>query len=183
MHTKGKRIEIIGMFKRWKKVMKISRELDVPQQTESDAIKRFNERNMEEANQRGRIVKRRAFPKSVMVWAAITSDRKSHLSSLNRMSKSSLDIIVNKFWIAFSSRGLEDTLDDDTGAFNKTGPHLTKPKKFRTGSATIFRISSVSTSARSVRVNGLRTRLTSIRSIMQYGEFSKPRYMEKNQNN
>uniref|UniRef100_A0A914EPI5 Transposase n=1 Tax=Acrobeloides nanus TaxID=290746 RepID=A0A914EPI5_9BILA len=36
-------------------------------------------RNIEEANQRGRIVKRRAFSKSVMVWAAITSDGKSPL--------------------------------------------------------------------------------------------------------
>uniref|UniRef100_A0A914EKN8 Tc1-like transposase DDE domain-containing protein n=1 Tax=Acrobeloides nanus TaxID=290746 RepID=A0A914EKN8_9BILA len=36
-------------------------------------------RNIEEANQRGRIVKRRAFPKPVMVWAAITSDGKSPL--------------------------------------------------------------------------------------------------------
>ena len=43
MHTKEKRIEIIGMFKRGKKVMEILRELDVPQQTVSNAIKRFNE--------------------------------------------------------------------------------------------------------------------------------------------
>jgi len=43
MSDKEKRIEILGMFKRGKKVMEISRELGLPHSTVSKAIKRFNE--------------------------------------------------------------------------------------------------------------------------------------------
>ena len=43
MRDKEKRIEILGMFKRGKKVMEISRKLGLPHSTVSKAIKRFNE--------------------------------------------------------------------------------------------------------------------------------------------
>ena len=43
MSNNSKRIEIIGMYERGYKVMKISKELGVKHQTVSKAIKRFNE--------------------------------------------------------------------------------------------------------------------------------------------
>ena len=168
------RIEILGMFKRGKKFMEISRKLGLPHSTVSKAIKRFNELGTS-ADRKGRGRKKTARTPQMIrtIKRKVQRGEDNKRKTLNPAWKWSLDIIVNRFWIAFFYHGPEDTSDDDTGAFSKMEPQAAKPKKFRIGSVTIFRISSPWTSARSVRVNGLRTRPTSIRSTTQSGGSSK----------
>jgi len=132
------------MFKRGKKVMEISRELGLPHSTVSKAIKRFNELGTS-ADRKGRGRKQTArtqqMIRTIKRKVQRGEDNKRKMAREEGISES-LDIIVNRFWIAFFYHGPEDTSDDDTGAFSKMEPQATKPKKFRIGSVTIFRISS-----------------------------------------
>ena len=106
MSDKEKRIEILGMFKRGKKVMEILRELGLPHSTVLKAIKWFNELGTS-VDRKGRGRKKTARTPQMIrtIKRKVQRGENNKRKTLNPAWKWSLDIIVNRFWIAFFYHG------------------------------------------------------------------------------
>uniref|UniRef100_A0A915E9Y0 Uncharacterized protein n=1 Tax=Ditylenchus dipsaci TaxID=166011 RepID=A0A915E9Y0_9BILA len=108
---------------------------------------KFNKQNVRiiakdigEASAKGRIVSRIAHPKSVMVWAGITSTGKTPLVFVEEGVKVNAANYREKSWKKRCCRGQEDIFDVVTGVFSRILLLRTRLVRLKRGAVTIFGI-------------------------------------------